>query len=140
VRIVRVAVNTIGLVTLLLMVYTSFFHPQDSLTGDSLIRHVSVSPAFAIAAVVVALFWAHRSQFSREDRWLVALRKLFFWIAVALVVPTFVSILAAMFPIAGTAGQNNLAAIHRICGQMLAGASLLFAGFALTAWWTRSEE
>jgi len=139
-RTVRVAVNTIGLVTLLLMVYTSFFHPGDSLTGNSLIRHVSVSPAFALAAVAVVLFWAHRNRFSREDRWLVLARNLFFWIAVALAIPTFVSILAAMFPVAGTEGQYHLAAIHRVCGQLLAWASLLFAGFALAAGWTRSQE
>jgi hypothetical protein len=137
---VRVAVNAIGLALLLVVVYTTYFHPEDDLTGDYLIRHVSVAPAFAVVAVAVALFWAHRSRFSRDDRWPVLMRKLFFWIAVALVIPTFVSIIAAMYPIAGTEGQGELAAIHRICGQVLAGSSLLFAGFALFAWWKRSEE
>jgi hypothetical protein len=137
---VRAAVNTAGLVTLLLMAYTSFFHPGGYLTGDYLIRHVGLSPAFAVSAVLVVVFWAHRSRFARDDRWPVALRKIFFWIAVALVVPTFVSIIAAMFPIAGTVEEDNLIAVHRICGQLLAGASLLFAGFALAARRMRSKE
>jgi hypothetical protein len=136
----RVAVNAAGLVTLVLVSYTAFFHDGDSLTGDQLMRHVMFAPAFALAAVAVALFWAHSSRFAEWGGLLPLLRNVFFWIAVALAIPTFVSILAAMFPLAGTEGQRELTGIHELCGKLLAGAGFLFAGCALANWWMRRQE
>ena len=136
----RVAVNAVALITLVLVSYTAFFHDGDSLTGDQLMRHVTFAPAFALAAVAVALFWAHGSSFSDKGGWVILLRNLFFWIAVALAIPTFISILAAMFPLAGTEGQRELTDIHELCGKLLAGAGFLFAGCALANWWMRRQE
>jgi hypothetical protein len=132
------AVNGVGLATFLLVVYTAYFHKEDPLSGDALLWHVTVAPAFALAAIAVTFFWAHRSALA--GGWMVVLRDVFFWSAVALAIPTFGSILAAMFPLAGTEGQQELIAIHRLCGQLLSGAGLLFAGFALFLWWRRRAE
>jgi hypothetical protein len=145
-RWLRVLVNLAGVVALFLVASTAMsalLTNENGLTGDRLIWHVSMAPAFAVAAVVVALFWAHRNRFSAEDwgsGWAVPLRKLFFWLAVVLAIPTFVSILAAMYPITDTAGQENLIRIHRYCGPLLAGAGFLFAYFALVSWRERSRD
>jgi hypothetical protein len=142
-RWLRVAVNIAGFVTLALVTWTALFHGEGALTGDSLIRHVSMAPPFAVAAVAVALFWAHRNRLSSGDwgrGWALPLRKIFFWIAIALAIPTFVSILAAMFPLADTEGQQSLIRIHRLCGPWLAGAGLLFAYFALMSWREKSAD
>jgi hypothetical protein len=90
------------------------------------------------------MFWAHRNQIFVGDwgrGWAgLPLRKLFFWISVVLAVPTLVSILAAMFPLTDTEGQQNLIRIHRYCGPLLAAAGLLFAYFALVTWRERSQD
>jgi hypothetical protein len=147
----RMAVNLAGLGCLAAAVVTGFspaLQNNGTMTGDALITHVSVAPPFAIAAVVVAIFWANRNRFSASD-WsrltspgacAAPLRKLFFWISVALAIPTLVSILAAMFPIFGTDEQQTLVQIHRYCALFLAGSGFLFAYFALMAWREGSKD
>jgi hypothetical protein len=150
-RWLRVAVNAIGLVSLFLVASTALSRlltDEKTLTGDRLMWHVGTAPAFALAAVAIVLFWAHRNRFSAADwsrltsagTWAIPLRKLFFWIAVVLAIPTMASILAAMFPIFGTDGQQDLARIHRYFGPLLAAAGLLFAYFALVTWRERSQD
>jgi hypothetical protein len=150
-RWLRVAVNAIGLVSLFLVASTALSRlltDERTLTGDRLIWHVGTAPAFALAAVAIVLFWAHRNRFSAADwsrltsagTWAIPLRKLFFWIAVVLAIPTMASILAAMFPLFDTDGQQDLARIHRYCGPLLAAAGLLFAYFALVTWRERSQD
>ena len=147
----RVAVNLVALVSLLLVASTALsrlLSDEKTLTGGRLIWHVSTAPAFALAAVAIVLFWAHRNRFAADDwrrltsvgTWAIPLRKLFFWIAVALAIPTLVSILAAMFPLFGTDDQQDLFRIHRYCGPLLAAAGLLFAYFALVTWRERSRD
>lgn len=151
VRWLRVAVNLVGLVSLFLAASTSLsvlLTDEKTLTGDRLMWHVGTAPAFALAAVAIALFWSHRNRFSADDwsrlsspgGWATPLRKLFFWIAVALAIPTLVSILAAMFPLTDTEGQQDLIRIHRYCGPLLAAAGFLFAYFALVTWRERSQD
>jgi hypothetical protein len=150
-RWLRAAVNAAGFAALAAAAITGFspaLSGNGAMTGDALITHVTMAPPFAILAVIVALFWAHRNRFSDGD-WgrLVSvgyraapLRKFFFWIAVALAVPTLVSILAAMFPLFDTEGQENLIRIHRYCGLFLAGSGVLFAYFAFMAWREGSKD
>jgi hypothetical protein len=146
-RWLRVAVNAAGLAALVAAAITGLspaLEKNGEMTGDALITHVTVAPPFAVMAVIVALFWAHRSRFTEGD-WntnyhAAPLRKFFFWLAVAFAVPTLVSILAAMFPLVDTEGQANLVRIHRYCGLFLAGSGLLFAYFALMAWREGSKD
>lgn len=147
VRWLRVAVNVAGLAALVAAAITGLspaLEKNGEMTGGALITHVTVAPPFAIMAVVVALFWAHRNRFTEGDRsagyHAAPLRKFFFWVAVAFAVPTLVSILAAMFPLADTEGQASLIRIHRYCGLFLAGSGLLFAYFALMAWREGSKD
>lgn len=147
VRWLRVVVNLAGLAALVAAVITGIspaLEGNGEMTGGALITHVTMAPPFAIMAVVVALFWAHRNRFTEVDRaagyHAAPLRKFFFWIAVSFAVPTLVSILAAMFPLFDTEGQANLIRIHRWCGLFLGASALLFAYFALMAWREGSKD
>ena len=147
----RVAVNVAGLAALAAAMVTGLspaLEGNGEMTGDALITHVTTAPPFAIVAVIVTLFWAHRNRFSEGDWGRLAsagyraapLRKFFFWMAVAFAVPTLVSILGAMFPLFDTDAQANLIRLHRYCGLFLAGSGLLFAYFALMAWREGSKD
>ena len=72
--------------------------------------------------------------------WALPLRKIFFWLSVLIAIPTFVTIIAAMYPITDTAGQAELIELHRTCGPLLAGAGFLFAYFALVTWFEGSKD
>jgi hypothetical protein len=150
-RWLRVVVNTMGFLGLAAVAATGFsalLVKGDEMTGDLLIWHVASAPAFALAAVGITLFWAHRNRFAAADwnrltsagAWAVPLRKLFFWLGVALTVPTIVSIVAAMFPLFGTDDQQEMFFIHRCCAPLLAASGLLFAYFALVTWRERSLD
>lgn len=151
VRWLRIAVNVAGFAALAAAAITGLspaLEGNGQITGDALIQHVTMAPPFAVMAVVVALFWAHRNRCSQRDGAQLAslghhaapLRKLFFWIAVVLTVPTLLSVLAAMFPLFGTEEQADLIRLHRYCGLLLAGSGLLFAYFALMAWREGSKD
>jgi hypothetical protein len=151
VRWLRIAVNVAGLAALAAAMVTGLspaLEGNGQMTGDALITHVTTAPPFAVMAVVVALFWAHRNRFSPGDGGRVVsvgyhaapLRKFFFWIAVAFAVPTLLSILGAMFPLFDSDAQANLVRIHRACGLLLAGSGVLFAYFALMAWREGSKD
>jgi hypothetical protein len=142
-RWLRIAVNAIGFLSFAFIATTGFSALLDpnGMTGDRLIWHVGFAPPFALAAVAVALFWAHRNRFDSADwsrlkpeSWALPLRKFFFWLAAVLAVPAMVSILLAMLPLAGTGDQQTLLLIHRCSAPLLAAAGLLFAYFALAAW------
>jgi hypothetical protein len=142
----RLAVNVGGVVTLFLVASTAMSRlmtNEATLTGDRLIWHVSMAPAFAVAAVVVAMFWAYRNRFAASDRrrgWALPLRKIFFWLSMLIAIPTFVTIIVAMYPVTDTAGQAELIELHRTCGPLLAGTGLLFAYFALMTWIEGSKD
>jgi hypothetical protein len=68
------------------------------------------------------------------------MRKLFLRIAIAVAIPTLISILAAMFPLADPEGPQNLIRIRRVFGPWLAAAGLLFPYFALMSWRERSAD
>jgi len=135
----RVAVNVLGAVALFLAAYTAFHHDGPALTGDSLIWHVTMAPAFAVMAVMITLLWARRNN-DEGHGWALPLRRFFLWLAVALAIVTMVSILAAMFPLTDTEGQQTLIRIHRFCGPLLAAAGFLFAYFAFMTWREGSRD
>jgi len=140
----RLAVNVAGLVCFGAIAVTGFYSylATGAMTGYRLMVHVAAAPVFVVAAAAVAVFWANRSRFtgaSRETR-AVLLRKFFFWVAAAALVPTVVSILLAMYPLSGPHQQQYLFQVHRSCAVVFAAAASLFAGFALAAWREGSPE
>ena len=91
---IRLCVNIIGFVCFAAAAGTGFFSlltKENGLTGNWLIAHISAAPAFALASVVVVLFWAHRNRpalpggdVDHSGGYPLAVRKLFFWIALAM--------------------------------------------------------
>jgi len=141
----RVVVNVAGLVSFAAIAVTgfySYFVKGAPMTGSRLMVHVAAAPAFMVAAVAVALFWAYRNCFNAAsaDTLIVLLRKFFFWAAAALLVPTVVSILLAMYPLAGPNQQQYLFQVHRSCALAFTVAASLFGLFALLAWRRRNAR
>ena len=141
----RVAVNVVGLAAFAAIATTglySYFAKGGAMTGYRLMAHVATAPAFVVASVAVAAFWAHRSRFhasSGESR-LLLLRNVFFWTAAVALVPAVVSIVLAMYPLPGPNQQQYLFQVHRTSAMVFSAAALLFAGFALAAWREGSPE
>jgi hypothetical protein len=134
----RVAVNAAGLAGFIAIAATGFYSyaAAGAMAGYRLMVHVAAAPVFVAAAVAVVLFWAHRNRFaaSHRESSAVRLRKFFFWVAAAVLAPTVVSILLAMYPLAGPHQQEYLFQVHRSCALVFASSAILFAGFALAAW------
>jgi hypothetical protein len=134
----RIAVNIAGLIAFAGVsatgLYSLLFVKDGVMTGYRLTVHVGAAPAFLVAAVAAALFWAHRSRLTAAAGRLEMLRGIFFWTAVVLVVPTVVSILLAMYPLAGPDLQQYLFLMHRRSALAFIVAASLFVLFALMAW------
>jgi hypothetical protein len=134
----RIVVNAAGLACFAAIALTgfySYFMKGAAMTGYRLMVHVAAAPGFLVAAVAVAVFWAHRNRFTGAPAdTIVLLRKLFFWAAAVLLAPTVVSILLAMYPVAGPDDQRDLFLVHRWCAMSFATAASLFGLFALLAW------
>lgn len=155
----RFGINIAGLACLAAVAVTGFlpvFTRQPALSGNLLMAHVITAGAFAVAGVAVALVWVSRNRFAQANSASaqsepevprrgnlfggLLLRKVSFWIALASAVPTLVSALLAMFPLASPIQQQELLQVHRICALLLAAAAVLFAYFALaTAWQGHGE-
>ena len=132
--------------------FYTFLTKGNVLTGYRLMVHIGAAAVFAGVSVAMTLFWAHRNSFtpsdwnrlirplSCADTYPILLRKVFFWTAVTLSVPTIASIVMAMFPLPSPNQQQDLFLIHRYCALPLAAAGLLFAYFAFVTWRERRGD
>ena len=155
----RVLANLIGVLSCGASVVSGYpaLISGERLTGYRLMIHAGAAPIFAVGAVLVTLFWAHRNRFGRADwnrvrrplgaagrraasPYFVVLRKLFFWIAVVAAIPAVVSATLAMFPVLASVQQLTLFQIHRYAVGTLTVSALLFAACAIVAWLRRSAE
>ena len=139
----RVGVNLVGIVCFAAAAMSGLlgvFQQQGALTGYSLLVHIAAAGGFALVSIVVALFWADRNRFPSRSSFHVVLRTIFFWLALALTVPTIFSVILAMFPLLTPAQQQFLFLLHRSCALALSGAGLLFIWFALMSWRERAPE
>jgi hypothetical protein len=155
----RICINLIGLISFAAIVTSGFnsLLSGQKLTGYWLIIHVAAAPVFAVSAVLVTLFWAHRNRLLHTDwnrlrrplgsaqpgisnEYVVVLRKLFFWIAAVAAIPAVVSVTLAMFPVLASVRQEDLISVHRFSVIPLAVSSLFFALLAFAAWIIKSQE
>jgi cytochrome b subunit of formate dehydrogenase len=158
-RWIRVAANIGGAVSGVAIVATGWSElwSGEALTGSRLMLHVATAPVFLVAALVAALFWAHRNRFGRADwnrlrrplgkaaehranPYLVLLRKVSFWVAAIAVVPSAVSATLAMFPIMASVWQTSLFAIHRYAVGVFIASAALFTVLGLIAWIRRYRD
>ncbi len=155
----RIFINLIGLISCAAIMTSGFdsLISGQKLTGNWLIIHAAAAPVFAVCAVLIMLFWAHRNRLLHTDwnrlrrpigsaepgvsnGYFVVLRKLFFWAAAAAAIPAVVSVTLAMFPLLASVWQEDLILIHRFSVIPLAVSSLFFACFAFAAWISKSAE
>ena len=124
----------VAVVSLLVMTLTAFsgrLISNELMTGYALMIHVGTAPVFLVSAVFLLVTWAHQCRLTDAERAeLVAhlcfqhvktkdsllLIKLTFWGAMFLTVPACLSIVAVMFTIFGTHGQEVLVGIHQYTG------------------------
>jgi hypothetical protein len=155
----RIFINLIGLISCAAIVisgYESLISGQ-KLTGYWLMIHAAAAPVFAVGAILILLFWAHRNRLVHTDwnrlrrpigkakpgvsnAYFVVFRKLFFWIAAAAAIPAVISVALAMFPVLASVWQEDLILVHRFSVIPLAVSSLLFVCFAFAAWISKSAE
>ena len=106
--------------------------------GWPLYIHMLGAPIFIIGLALTAFVWADRCSFgaagATEDSGLTASRKLLFWIEVGLGFAVAVSMLAAMVPVFGYAGQEVLHEIHEISALLLVIAVVVHAVGWLAVW------
>ncbi len=93
------------------------------LSGYMLIIHASFAPVFACSIAAAALLWAHKNSFENDELVPpfniphIALKKCF-WAMLVVSVPLMLSIVAGMFHIFGTAAQQCLINLHRLCAAI----------------------
>jgi hypothetical protein len=145
-RLSRIAVNTLALGFFAAAAASGFlavFQQPGTLSGYGLLFHVAAATGFAVSVVALALFWIERNRFTgsewRTSRHL-ALRKIFFWVALALALPTIASIILAMLPLPTPSQQEWLFGVHRCCALALVTAGSLFTWFGLMSWRDRTGD
>jgi hypothetical protein len=143
----RLAANAAGLVSCGVSVVTGLpaLISGEPLTGRTLVLHVGSAPVFVASAVIVAIFWAHRNRFAGAPSrgatpYIVLIRKVSFWVALAAAIPAVASATLAMFPVFASVQQAALFRVHRYAAATLATAAVAFVVFALIAWLRRDVD
>ncbi len=109
--------------------YTGTSSAEHHLTGFDLMTHATAAPVYIASLVFTVLLWAHRNRFQEADwrrlrypfsskmgprnSYAVLLRKIFFWIMVALSIPAAVSVIISLFPLLTPERQDSLLFWHR---------------------------
>ena len=124
----------VAVVSLLVMTLTAFsgrLISNELMTGYALMIHVGTAPVFLLCAVFLLITWAHQCRLTEDERAELTGRlcfqpvkakdsllliKLTFWGAMFLTVPASLSIVAVMFTIFGTHGQDVLVGVHQYTG------------------------
>ena len=124
----------VAVVSLLVMTLTAFsgrLISNELMTGYALMIHVGTAPVFLLCAVFLLITWAHQCRLTEDERAELTARlcfqpvkakdsllliKLTFWGAMSLTVPASLSIVAVMFTIFGTHGQDVLVGVHQYTG------------------------
>lgn len=87
----------------------------DEVAGWPLLIHMFGAGVFLLGVAAVAIVWADRCRFG-VNTGLNVVQKLVFWVALVLGLGVMLSMLVAMLPIFGTAGQRILLEVHECCG------------------------
>jgi len=102
----------------------------------ALMLHLGLAPLFALGITALALFWAQRHRFDRNDwqslqQWFKkekpaarqenpnVWQKICFWLSLLLALPVIVSTVLMMYPLYGTTGQEWLLHLHGYAGLLL---------------------
>jgi hypothetical protein len=98
---------------------------SEELRGWLLLIHMLAAPLFIAGLTLLAVTRADRCRFGPSGGPVASGQKLAFWAAITLGLASTGTMLMAMLPVFGYAGQETLTEIHRYCGLGLAGAVVL---------------
>ena len=141
----------VALICFVLLAITGFAQRLilgEAISGFWLMLHATCAPVFAVCVALLALIWAPRCVFRWGDwprlegliRRFIPLeadaeqpadegfnlgQKITFWLVLVLALPLILSIVASMFPLFGTHGQELLLNVHRYCALVLALAAIV---------------
>lgn len=143
-RVLRGLLYLLAMTLFLILALTGFLPViivGQHLSGALLVVHVTAAPIFALSLALLALLWAHRQRFTAEewqtmrdlvqrksvqrDRTLDLLRKVCFWLVLVASLPLILSIIAGVFPLFGTEGQEALVAWHGFSALLLTVAAVV---------------
>ena len=136
--ILRTLVYAVALFCCVVLAITGFFPLLvlgEHISGYPVMIHATFAPVFAVCLAVLAVMWANRCRFTYADcpwfqrlvRWFTSAesagaettgessclgQKVTFWLIVFLALPLILSIVASMFPLFGTHGQEFLLGMH----------------------------
>jgi len=118
-----------------------------AVSNIALMLHLLLAPLFAIGLTALALFWAQRHRFNKNDwaslqQWFRdkkvvspensnVWQKICFWLSMLLAVPVIVSTVLMMYPFYGTAGQESLLRWHGYAGLLLLAVAVWHTYFVL---------
>jgi cytochrome b subunit of formate dehydrogenase len=108
----------------------------------ALMLHLMLAPLFALGITALALFWAQRHRFDRNDwqslrQWFKkeklaahqenpnVWQKICFWSSLLLALPVIGSTVLMMYPLYGTSGQEWLLHVHGYAGLLLLAVAVL---------------
>ncbi len=128
IRYMKILTYFIILICVLLLALTGFIPyivSGATLTGFSLIIHVTVSPVFAVCFTILVLLEVRNQRFNETDLFVFTnnsaqnsntktgtVSKTCFWLMVVLSPVIMGSIILSMYPVFGTAGQKILMILH----------------------------
>ena len=98
---------------------------SEELRGWMLLIHMLAAPLFIAGLTLLAVTRAERCRFGPGGGTVAGGQKLAFWAAIAFGLASIGTMLLAMLPLLGYAGQETLTEIHRYTGLGLAGAVVL---------------
>ncbi|MFH1746326.1 MAG: hypothetical protein ABIG44_04705 [Planctomycetota bacterium] len=103
-------------VTGFLMVLMEFLGPliASEFSGWLLLAHMVGAPLFVVGLTGTVVHWAPRCRFGARPSGLFTGQKFMFWISTVVGFITMLAMLAAMVPVFGYAGQEELVEIHLI--------------------------
>jgi cytochrome b subunit of formate dehydrogenase len=105
----------------------------------ALFVHMLGAPVFIIGLTAMTLMWADRCRFTNQPPGssLNLGQKLVFWVAVVLGFAVMLSMLTAMLPVFGYAGQAALIESHEIGATLLLVAMIIHTVVSLAARWAK---
>jgi hypothetical protein len=104
----------------------------DGVGGWMLLVHLAAAPLMMVGMTGVALLWGARHRFDTgPNRPAESLRKTAFWLMLLSALLSIGSMLLAMWPLFGYAGQDQLRVIHELSGIGLLAAGALYLPLAL---------
>lgn len=101
--------------------------------GWALVLHMGGAGVFIVGLTGVALLWARQSRLQPRDGSLTPGQRVMFWVGLLVSWVVLVTMLAAMWPVFGYAGQHNLVELHELAALVLLAVMVVHTVISLRA-------